>query len=44
VVLLFMNQTVTIGEGGTPTDTQPVVRVVLEKVDGRWLVSHFDPV
>jgi Mce-associated membrane protein len=44
VVLLFINQTVTIGEGGTPTDTQPVVRVTLEKVDGRWLVSHFDPV
>lgn len=44
VVLLFVNQTVTIGDGGTPTDTQPVVRVVLEKVDGRWLVSHFDPV
>lgn len=44
VVLLFVNQTVTIGEGGTPTDTQPVIRVTLEKVDGRWLVSHFDPV
>lgn len=44
VVLLFVNQTVTIGEGGTPTDTQPVIRVVLEKVGGRWLVSHFDPV
>ncbi|OBJ47648.1 hypothetical protein [Mycobacterium asiaticum] len=44
VVLLFVNQTVTIGDGGTPTDTQPVVRVVLEKVDNRWLVSHFDPV
>ncbi|WP_310768215.1 hypothetical protein [Mycobacterium sp. Z3061] len=44
VVLLFVDQTVTIGDGGTPTDTQPVVRVTLEKVDGRWLVSHFDPV
>lgn len=44
VVLLFLNQTVTIGEGGTPTDTQPVIRVTLEKVDGRWLVSKFDPV
>jgi Mce-associated membrane protein len=44
VVLLFANQTVTIGDGGTPTDTQPVIRVALEKVDGRWLVSHFDPV
>ena len=44
VVLLFVNQSVTIGDGGTPTDTHPVIRVVLEKVDGRWLVSHFDPV
>ena len=43
VVLLFVNQTVTIGEGA-PTDTQPVVRVALDKVNGRWLVSHFDPV
>ncbi|OMC39187.1 hypothetical protein [Mycobacterium sp. IS-1264] len=43
VVLLFVNQTVTIGNGA-PTDTQPVIRVTLEKVDGRWLVSHFDPV
>ncbi|MDP7707319.1 hypothetical protein [Mycobacterium sp. TY815] len=44
VVLLFVDQTVTIGDGGAPTDTQPVIRVTLEKVDGRWLVSHFDPV
>lgn len=42
VVLLYVNQTVTIGDGA-PTDTQPVVRVTLEKVKGRWLVSHFDP-
>ena len=42
-VLLFVDQTVTIGDGA-PTDTQPVVRVTLDKVDGRWLVSHFDPV
>jgi len=43
VVLLFANQTVTIGQGA-PTDTQPVIRVTLDKVNGRWLVSHFDPV
>jgi Mce-associated membrane protein len=43
VVLVFVNQTVTVGEG-VPTDTAPVVRVVLDKVNGRWLVSHFDPV
>jgi Mce-associated membrane protein len=43
VVLVFANQTVTVGEG-VPTDTAPVVRVVLDKVNGQWLVSHFDPV
>jgi Mce-associated membrane protein len=43
VVLLFVNQTVTIGEG-VPTDTQPVVKVTLDKVNGRWLVSRLDPV
>jgi Mce-associated membrane protein len=43
VVLLFVDQTVTIGEG-VPTDTQPVIRTTLDKVNGRWLVSRFDPV
>jgi len=43
VTLLFVDQTVTIGDGA-PTDTQPVIRVTLDKVNGRWLVSHFDPV
>jgi Mce-associated membrane protein len=43
VVLVFVNQTVTVGES-VPTDTAPVVRVVLDKVNDRWLVSHFDPV
>ncbi|MGB8387973.1 hypothetical protein [Mycobacterium sp.] len=43
VVLLYVNQTVTVGDG-VPTDTQPVIRVTLDKVNGRWLVSHFDPV
>ncbi|GBG40118.1 hypothetical protein [Mycobacterium montefiorense] len=43
VALLFVNQTVTIG-GGSPTDTQPVIKVTLDKVNGRWLVARFDPV
>jgi Mce-associated membrane protein len=43
VVLVFANQSVTIGQG-VPTDTKPVLRVVLDRVNGRWLVSHFDPV
>jgi Mce-associated membrane protein len=43
VVLAFVHQTVTIGDGA-PTDTTPVLRVTLDKVNGKWLVSHFDPV
>jgi Mce-associated membrane protein len=43
VALVYVDQTVTIG-AGAPTDTQPVVRVTLDKVNGRWLVSRFDPV
>ncbi|MFB0849384.1 hypothetical protein ACEU61_09700, partial [Mycobacterium avium subsp. paratuberculosis] len=43
VALVFVDQTVTIGDGA-PTDTQPVVRMTLDKVNGRWLVSRFEPV
>ena len=43
VVLLFVDQTVTVGQG-TPTNTASSVRVTLDKVDGRWLISQFDPV
>ncbi|OBI47043.1 hypothetical protein A5708_11700 [Mycobacterium colombiense] len=43
VALVYVDQTVTIG-AGAPTDTQPVVRVTLDKVNDRWLVSRFDPV
>lgn len=43
VVLLFVNQTVTVGQD-PPTDTASSVRVTLEKVDDRWLISQFDPV
>jgi Mce-associated membrane protein len=43
VALVYVDQTVTIG-AGAPTDTQPVVRMTLDKVNGRWLVSRFDPV
>ena len=42
VALVYVDQTVTIG-AGAPTDTQPVVRVTLDKVNGRWLVSRFEP-
>jgi Mce-associated membrane protein len=43
VVLLFVNQTVTVGHD-RPTDTSSTVRLTLDKVDGRWLISQFDPV
>jgi Mce-associated membrane protein len=43
VVLLFVNQTTTVGPG-TPTSTASSVRVTLDRVNGRWLISQFDPV
>lgn len=43
VVLLFVDQATTIGNG-PPTTTASSVRVTLDKVGGRWLVSQFDPV
>jgi Mce-associated membrane protein len=43
VVLAFVDQTTTIGNDA-PTDTASSVRVTLDKVDSRWLISGFDPV
>jgi Mce-associated membrane protein len=43
VVLLFVNQSVIVGRDA-PTNTASSVRVTLDKVDGRWLISQFDPV
>jgi Mce-associated membrane protein len=43
VVLLFVNQTVIIGQDA-PTDTASSVRVTLDKVGGKWRISQFDPV
>jgi Mce-associated membrane protein len=43
VVLVFINQTTTIGND-VPTQTTSSVRVTLEKVCDRWLISQFDPV
>lgn len=41
VILLFVNQTVRIGDAPA-TDTESDVRVTLDKIGGRWLVSDFD--
>jgi len=42
VVMLFVDQTMIIGESA-PTSTASSVRVTLDKVDNRWLISQFDP-
>jgi Mce-associated membrane protein len=43
VVLLYVNQT-TIIATDAPTDSVSIVRVTLDNVNGRWLVSEFDPI
>ncbi|TGD85627.1 hypothetical protein BayCH28_21635 [Mycolicibacterium sp. CH28] len=43
VVLLFVDQTVVVGSDA-PTNTASSVRVTLEKVGSRWLISGFDPI
>jgi Mce-associated membrane protein len=42
-VLVFVDETTTIGND-SPTQTTSSVRVTLDKVGGRWLISQFDPV
>ena len=41
VVLLFVNQAVRIGDA-RPSDSASSVRVTLDKIGGRWLISDFD--
>jgi Mce-associated membrane protein len=43
VALVFVDQTVTVGTEA-PTDTASSVRVTLDNVHGRWLISQFDPI
>lgn len=43
VDLVFVNQSIIVGTGA-PSDTASSVRVTLQKVGDRWLVSGFDPV
>lgn len=43
VALVFVNQTVVVGTDA-PSATASSVRVTLDKVGGRWLISGFDPV
>jgi Mce-associated membrane protein len=43
VALVFVNQTVVVGSD-PPSATASVVRVTLDKVGDRWLISGFDPI
>ncbi len=43
VVLVFVDQVTTIGDG-SPTSSASSIRVSMDLVGGRWLVSGFDPV
>jgi Mce-associated membrane protein len=43
VALVFVNQTVIVGDS-PPTATNSSVKVTLDKVGDRWLISAFDPV
>jgi Mce-associated membrane protein len=43
VVLVFVNQATVIGND-PPTDTASTVRVTMDKVGDRWLISQFDPI
>jgi Mce-associated membrane protein len=42
VVLVFVNQTVVIGEDA-PSATSSAVQGTLDKAGNRWLISGFDP-
>jgi Mce-associated membrane protein len=42
VVLLYVDQTTVVG-ADTPSDSVSTVRVTLDNIRGRWLVSEFDP-
>jgi Mce-associated membrane protein len=43
VVLVFINQTVVVGQDA-PTATASSVRLTMQKTDGKWLISKFEPV
>ncbi|GAC1402469.1 MAG: hypothetical protein NVSMB60_18830 [Mycobacterium sp.] len=43
VVLVFVNQTVIVGHDA-PSGTASAVRITVDKIGGRWLISKFDPV
>ncbi|TQC42498.1 hypothetical protein EEB14_48465 [Rhodococcus sp. WS4] len=42
-VLVYVNQTTTMADTPDPAQTQNVVHVALDRIDGQWLISGFDP-
>lgn len=42
-LLIYIDQTTTVGDSA-PTVTQSSARVLVEKVDGRWLIADFEPI
>lgn len=43
-VLVFLNQETTSRDNPAPAQAASTVKVGLTKVDGRWLISSFDPI
>lgn len=43
VVLVFVNQTTTVADD-PPTETASTVKVTLDRVEDRWLISNFAPI
>jgi Mce-associated membrane protein len=41
--MVFVDQTIIVGNDA-PTSTNSSIKVTLDNVDGRWLISKFDPV
>ncbi|MBX7448829.1 twin-arginine translocation pathway signal [Mycolicibacterium sp. 3033] len=44
VVLVFVNQTSSSADRPEPANSASAVRVTMERQQGRWLISSFDPV
>ena len=43
VAMIFVNQTTEVGDDA-PTETASTIKVTLDEVDGRWLISGFQPI
>lgn len=43
VVLAYVDQSITVGKQA-PSQTNSSVRITMDKVGGRWLISRFEPI